>query len=157
MHIGKYVIGEGKIKIYLCAVKKTIMAIRRFGVSLESELLEELDHYAEGNGFSNRSRAIRFLIEKYVTEEKWMCNHIVAGTVLVLCDKDRRDVAVRISDVIRENENCVLSSSVYFVSDTACLYVVTVKGEAARLTELGTRLTSINGVRHGKLLMSRVE
>lgn len=86
-----------------------------------------------------------------------MCNHIVAGTVLVLCDKDRRDVAARISDVIRENESCVLSSSVYFVSDTACLYVVTVKGEAARLTELGTRLTSINGVRHGKLLMSRVE
>ncbi len=126
-------------------------------MSLESELLEELDHYAEGNGFSNRSRAIRFLIEKYVTEEKWMCNHIVAGTVLVLCDKDRRDVAARISDVIRENESCVLSSSVYFVSDTACLYVVTVKGEAARLTELGTRLTSINGVRHGKLLMSRVE
>ena len=40
------------------------MALKRFGVSLEDDLLESLDQYVLENGFSNRSQAIRFLIEK---------------------------------------------------------------------------------------------
>ena len=40
------------------------MALRRFGVSLEDELLAALDNFARDNGFANRSQAIRFLIEK---------------------------------------------------------------------------------------------
>ena len=54
------------------------MALKRFGVSLEDYLLEDLDQYVKQNGFTNRSQAIRFLIEKNVTEQKWLCNHIVA-------------------------------------------------------------------------------
>ncbi len=133
------------------------MSLKRFGVSLESGLLDELDRYTAENGFSNRSRALRFLIEKYVTEEKWACNNIVAGTVMILCDKNAGDVQGRIQDTIRMYEGLVLSSTVYFVSGTCCLYVVVLKGEAVSLTALADRLTSINGVRHGKLLMSRVD
>ena len=57
------------------------MALKRFGVSLEDELLESLDSFVKDDGFANRSQAIRFLIEKNLAEKKWQCNHIVAGTV----------------------------------------------------------------------------
>ena len=40
------------------------MAVTRFGVSLDEELLHALDEYVEENNFSNRSQAIRHLIEK---------------------------------------------------------------------------------------------
>ena len=40
------------------------MALKRFGVSLEDDLLDALDQYVMENGFPNRSQAIRFLIEK---------------------------------------------------------------------------------------------
>lgn len=56
------------------------MPLKRFGVSLEDNLLESLDQYVSENGFANRSQAIRFLVEKNVAEKKWQCNHIVAGT-----------------------------------------------------------------------------
>ena len=52
------------------------MSLKRFGVSLEDNLLESLDQYVNENGFANRSQAIRFLIEKNVAERKWQCNHI---------------------------------------------------------------------------------
>ena len=55
------------------------MPLKRFGVSLEDNLLESLDQYVSENGFANRSQAIRFLVEKNVAEKKWQCNHIVAG------------------------------------------------------------------------------
>lgn len=39
------------------------MSLKRFGVSLEDNLLESLDQYVNENGFANRSQAIRFLID----------------------------------------------------------------------------------------------
>ena len=57
------------------------MALKRFGVSLEDELLEQLDALVKEDGYANRSQAIRFLIEKNLAEKKWQCNHIVAGTI----------------------------------------------------------------------------
>ena len=59
------------------------MPLKRFGVSLEDNLLESLDQYVSENGFANRSQAIRFLVEKNVAEKKWQCNHIVAGRILL--------------------------------------------------------------------------
>ena len=49
------------------------MPLKRFGVSLEDNLLESLDQYVSENGFANRSQAIRFLVEKNVAEKKWQC------------------------------------------------------------------------------------
>lgn len=46
------------------------MPLKRFGVSLEDNLLESLDQYVSENGFANRSQAIRFLVEKNVAEKK---------------------------------------------------------------------------------------
>ncbi|MFW6327447.1 MAG: CopG family ribbon-helix-helix protein, partial [Bacteroidota bacterium] len=46
------------------------MSIKRFGVSLEAEVLEEVDIFVHENKFPNRSQAIRFLIEKNIVEKK---------------------------------------------------------------------------------------
>lgn len=133
------------------------MTLKRFGVSLEDELLESLDKYVEKNGFSNRSQAIRFLIEKNVAEEKWMCNHTVAGTIVIMYDNGRKDITSRIADIEQEHQELILSSSQYFINSNFCLHIVTVMGEAFRLTELSDRLIAVKGIKHGKLVMSRAE
>lgn len=50
------------------------MGLKRFGVSLDESLLESLDLFVVNNGFTNRSQAIRFLVEKNIAETKWLCN-----------------------------------------------------------------------------------
>lgn len=55
------------------------MALARFGVSLEEEILRALDRFVIENSFPNRSRAIRHLIEKNLLEEKWQSNELVAA------------------------------------------------------------------------------
>ncbi len=133
------------------------MALKRFGVSLEEELLGELDQYAEANGFANRSQAIGFLIGKYVTEQKWQCNHIVAGTIIVLYDRDKKEIASKIAATELRYSEAILSSSQYYIDNRICMHIATVRGEAHRLTELSDRLTTIKGIRHGKLSMSRAD
>ena len=63
------------------------MGLKRFGVSLDESLLESLDLFVVNNGFTNRSQAIRFLVEKNIAETKWLCNHVVAGTIIIMYDQ----------------------------------------------------------------------
>ena len=130
------------------------MALKRFGVSLEDDLLESLDQYVLENGFSNRSQAIRFLIEKNLAEKKWLCNHIVAGTIIIMYDQGKKEIA---SKIILIEQDVILSSSQYFINKNFCLHIATVMGEAHRLTDLSDRLTTIKGIKHGKLVMSRAD
>lgn len=133
------------------------MSIKRFGVSLEDNLLESLDQYVDENGFANRSQAIRFLIEKNVAEKKWQCNHIVAGTIIIMYDQEKTAIASKIVSIQQDYQEVILSSSQYYVNQNFCLHIVTVMGTAHRLTELSDKLTAIKGIKHGKLVMSRAD
>lgn len=120
-------------------------------------MLEALDRYVRGNGFQNRSQAIRFLVEKSIAEQKWLCNHVVAGTIIVMYGQARKDIASRIADIQHDYQDVILSSSQYYISRDSCLHIAAVKGAAHRLTELSDLLTAIRGIRHGKLVMSRAD
>lgn len=133
------------------------MALKRFGVSLEEEVSDALDQYVIDNGFPNRSQAIRFLIEKNVAEKKWMCNHIVAGTIIIMYDQDKKEISTKIGSIEQNYQDAILSSSQYFINKNFCLHIATVMGEAHRLTELADKLTAIKGIKHGKLVMSRAD
>ena len=133
------------------------MSIKRFGVSLEDNLLESLDQYVDENGFANRSQAIRFLIEKNVAEKKWQCNHIVAGTIIIMYDQEKTAIASKIVSIQQDYQDVILSSSQYYVNQNFCLHIVTVMGTAHRLSELSDKLTAIKGIKHGKLVMSRAD
>ena len=129
------------------------MSLKRFGVSLEDNLLESLDQYVNENGFANRSQAIRFLIEKNVAER----NHIVAGTIVIMYDQVKKEISLKITGIQQNYKDVILSSSQYYINQNFCLHIVTVMGTAHRLTELSDKLTTIKGIKHGKLVMSRAD
>jgi len=132
------------------------MSVSRFGVSLEEELLKSLDEYVQSNGFSNRSQAIRYLIEKYTVEQKWQCDNIVAGAITLVYDHTKKDIRVKSIDIQFEYQEVILSSQNYHLNETNCLEIVVVKGPSYKLTELSDKLIAIKGLQHGKLIMSKV-
>ena len=131
------------------------MALKRFGVSLEDELLESLDQFVADNGFANRSQAIRFLVEKNVAERKWQCNHVVAGTIIIMYNQEKQEISSKIASIQQSYQDVILSSSQYYLNENFCLHIATVSGTAQTLTELSDRLITIKGIKHGKLVMSR--
>ena len=133
------------------------MGLKRFGVSLDESLLESLDLFVVNNGFTNRSQAIRFLVEKNIAETKWLCNHVVAGTIIIMYDQSKKDISVRIEETQQAYQQVILSSSQYYLNSNFCLHIATVTGEAYKLTELSDRLIAIKGIKHGKLVMSRAD
>lgn len=133
------------------------MTLKRFGVSLEDTLLNSLDQYVNENGFANRSQAIRFLVEKNVAEKKWQCNHTVAGTIILMYDQTKKEIALKITEIQKIYQDVILSSAQYYLNKSFTLHIATVTGTAYRLTELSDKLVSIKGIKHGKLVMSRAD
>jgi len=133
------------------------MTVVRFSVSLEEELLKELDLYADDNDFANRSQAVRHLIEKNIVEKKWHCNNIVAGAIVMTYDHHKKDIIARSNDIQHNYFDVILSSQHFHLSHEICLEIVAAKGHANTLTELADKLISIKGIKHGKLIMSKAD
>jgi CopG family nickel-responsive transcriptional regulator len=131
------------------------MSVSRFGVSLEEELLKSLDDYVAENRFANRSQAIRQLIEKYLAEEKWKCDNIVAGAVVLIFNIQKREILKKSSEIQFEYSDVVLSVQGFYLNEINYMEIIAVKGSSRRLTEISEKFIGIKGIEHGKLIMSR--
>ncbi len=133
------------------------MSVSRFGVSLEEELLAALDEFVTDNQFANRSQAIRYLIEKNITEEKWKCDNIVAGAVVLVYNNQKRDILVKSSEIQYEYSDVILSVQGFYLNELNYLEIIAVTGPSKKLTEVSEKLIGIKGIQHGKLVMSRAQ
>ncbi len=133
------------------------MSVSRFGVSLDEELLKELDKYVAENAFTNRSQAIRFLIEKNMAEEKWKCNNIVAGAIVLVFNNAKKEILKKSAEIQLEFSDVILSTQSFFLNEINLMQIIAVKGPSVKLTEVSDKLIGIKGIKHGKLIMGRAE
>ncbi len=130
------------------------MSIKRFGVSLEEDLLEDLDRLVDNNRFPNRSQAIRFLIKKNQIEEKWESDDVVAGAIVILYDHNLKELHEKVNGLQHEYHCLILAGQHIHIDDHNCLEVITIRGNAKKLKKLADKLRAIKGVKHGELVMS---
>ncbi|MDR2683566.1 MAG: nickel-responsive transcriptional regulator NikR [Dysgonamonadaceae bacterium] len=132
------------------------MAVTRFSVSLEEDLLEALDAFVKDNSYANRSQAFRALIEKNIVEKKWLCNNHVAGAIVLVYDSDKNEVASHLLAIQQNYSRWILSTQRFFRENHLCLEIVAVEGTAQELTTFSNEIITQKGVIHGKLIMSRL-
>lgn len=130
------------------------MKIKRFGVSLEEDLLKELDNLVKTHKFPNRSQAIRFLIRKNLVEEAWEKNKEVNGAIILIYDHHKRDLVNKSLDIQHDFSHIILSTQHVHLDHNNCLEIIALKGKAQDLKELSYKLIALKGVKHGKLLMT---
>jgi CopG family nickel-responsive transcriptional regulator len=133
------------------------MSTSRFSVSLESNLLEALDNYVAANNFPNRSQAVRQLIERNLVEEKWQCNNVVAGAIILIYDYHKREILNRLAEIQHDYQQEILSIQQFQFSGDFNFEIVAARGKSYRLTELADQLIALKGIRHGKLIMTQSE
>jgi len=131
------------------------MSVIRFGVSLDAEIMNELDEFVKVNHFPNRSQAIRTLIEKYAVEKKWQCDNEVAGAIVIVYDHHKRDINNKLNEIQHRHQTLILSVQHVHLDAENCLETIAVRGKASELTRLADNLITLKGVHHGKLIMTR--
>jgi CopG family nickel-responsive transcriptional regulator len=130
------------------------MSLKRFGVSLEDHLLEDLDAIVARKQFPNRSQAIRFLVSQSRVEEKWEDDADVAGAIVIVFDHHKKDLQTKSTDVQHEYHDVILSVQHVHLDHNNCLETIAVKGKASQIIDLSDRLIALKGIKHGKLVMS---
>ena len=130
------------------------MALRRFGVSLEQDLLSDLDRLVEKEQFPSRSGAIAYLVRKRMVEEKWEKDEEVAGAVVIVYDHTNLEMHKEIN-AIQHNYHClILSGQHIHLDDHNCLEVIAIRGKAYKLVKLSNKFKGLRGIKHVQLMMS---
>jgi len=128
--------------------------VQRFGVSLEEELLSELDSLVNKHGFPNRSQAIRYLIRNNRVEESWAENRKVAGALILVFDHHKRSLVNESLEIQHDFHHIILATQHVHLDQHRCMEIIALNGRAAELTHLKNRLISLKGMHHGRLVMS---
>lgn len=130
------------------------MGVKRFGVSLEENILSDLDKIVENKKFPNRSQAIRFLVSESKIEEKWKGDENVAGAIVLVYDHHKKDLQTHSTNIQHDYHNLILSVQHVHLDHNNCLETIAVKGKASELHALSDQLIALKGIKHGKLVMS---
>lgn len=133
------------------------MKVKRFGVSLDEQVLTELDAYVNNHQFPNRSQAIRHLICNNVIEDKSDRNKIVAGCIVLVYDHHKRDLQNKSTSLQHDYSDVILSSMHVHIDHHNCLETIAVMGRASLLKDLADKLITIKGVKHGKLVITTTD
>jgi CopG family nickel-responsive transcriptional regulator len=133
------------------------MQIKRFGVSLEDDILAKLDKLVSSKKFPNRSQALRFLINSYGVGEKWQNNQEVAGAIVMVYDHHKRELQSKSMGIQHDYHDLILSVQHVHLNHNNCLETIAVKGKAKKLTDLADRLKGIKGMKHVSFVMSVAE
>ena len=129
--------------------------ITRFGISMDSHLLNRFDRLIANQGYSNRSEAIRDMVRERLVKDEWENENIeTVGTITIIYDHHRHDLMEQLVDNQHKQHESVISTMHVHLDHHNCLEVLAVRGKAKNIKKIANDLISIKGVKHGKLVMT---
>ncbi len=127
----------------------------RFGVSLDSELLQKFDSLCEDRCYQTRSEAIRDLIRKDLVQKEWEDqNREVTGTLTLVYNHHQSDLAQKLTEIQHEALELIITSLHVHIDKHNCMEVLVLRGPVKDVRGIAQRLTSTRGIKHGKLSLS---
>ncbi|HEX5392472.1 MAG TPA: nickel-responsive transcriptional regulator NikR [Rhodocyclaceae bacterium] len=126
--------------------------VSRISISLQPQLLEELDHMVEARGFGSRSQAIGDMVAYQLAEHKRkLGNDVMVGTITLLYDRLTRGLQKKLADLQYEYLDEVISSLHVHLTQDQVMEVILVQGPAQRLQDIANEMTTLRGVITGQL------
>jgi CopG family nickel-responsive transcriptional regulator len=127
----------------------------RFGVSLDSDLLERFDRICEERCYQTRSEAIRDLIRKELVQKEWENqNQEVTGTLTLVYNHHQSDLAQKMTEIQHQALDIIITSLHVHIDAHNCMEVLVLRGSVKDVRSVARRLTSTRGIKHGKLSLS---
>jgi CopG family nickel-responsive transcriptional regulator len=124
--------------------------LERFGVSMESDLLERFDRLLIERGYASRSEAIRDLVRSELVRKEWADPKAeVIGTVSIVYPHHEHHLADALTDIQHSHHKSIISTTHVHLDAHTCLEVILLKGPSQTVKRIAEGLISTKGVRHG--------
>jgi CopG family nickel-responsive transcriptional regulator len=123
----------------------------RLSVSIEKPLYEALEKLVRKSGYENRSEFVRDLIRDRLIKGKWEEDEEVLGTLTLLYDHHRRQLAEKLTDLQHHHHTHILVTTHVHLSHDLCAEVILIRGRASLVRRLADALHRQKGVLHAEL------
>ena len=129
--------------------------LTRFGVSVDSELLEEFEAYVARQGtHENRSEVIRRMMREQLVNDAWQedSDTQCVGTITLVFDHHANDLSDRLDAIQHEHFDEVIVATHVHLDAHNCLEVIVVKGKSSVIRQISDAILGTKGVKHGRLV-----
>lgn len=130
------------------------MKLKRFGISLDKDLLSVFDTHRKTKKYTNRSEAIRDLIREDLVKKQWNEGKEIAGTITMIYDHHQRELLNKLTDIQHDFGQLIVSSQHVHLDHHNCLEVIVLKGRPQQAIRLADMMKAVKGVKHASLTMS---
>jgi CopG family nickel-responsive transcriptional regulator len=133
--------------------------MQRVTVTLDDELMADLDRIIAARGYQNRSEAIRDLARAGIREaarEAGGAGECVAALVYVY-DHAARELSKRLVQNFHGHHDMSLATLHVHLDDASCMEVTVLKGKAREVQHFAEHIIAERGVRHGRIVMIPAE
>jgi CopG family nickel-responsive transcriptional regulator len=127
------------------------MAIVRFSVSLDKDLVTEFDRTIKSDCCPTRSKAVGDLIRADLVKTEWQKGGEVAGAIVLVYDHHKRDILQRLTDVQHDCHDSIISTQHIHLDHDHCLEIVAVRGKPTAIEAVLRRLKAVKGLKHVSL------
>lgn len=132
--------------------------LKRFGVSMDGNLLRKFDHLVKERGYENRSEAVRDLVREAIIQQSWEdSEQIIAGSILLFYNHHHRNLLEEMTSIQHSVHHLILATTHFHLDQDSCLELIVVKGKVKEIQELSHKLTSLKGVGYGSFTVAPVE
>lgn len=155
--------GSGVFRASLAACQPGIEKMQRVTVTLDDDLIAELDKFQQQRGYQNRSEALRDLTRaglQEVQEPKGVEDSGVGSCVAALVftyDHEVRALAKRLASAQHDHHDLSVATLHVHLDHTSCLEVSVLRGSTADVRHFSEHVIAERGVRHGRLVIVPVD
>ncbi len=122
----------------------------RFGVAMESGLLEQFDQLVETRG-GTRSEAFRDLARAAIVKHQVRSGVEAVATLTLIYDHHVKDLSERLTELQHDLGEKIRSTLHIHLDHDNCLEIVVMHGRSDELQAVADRILALKGVLHGAL------
>jgi len=129
--------------------------MQRVTITIDDDLMRELDRIIAARGYQNRSEAIRDLARAGIRQAAETLDRqrdCVAALVYVY-DHAARQLSKRLADTFHDHHELSLASMHAHLDHDSCMEVTILRGRADKVQHFADHVIAERGVRHGRVML----
>lgn len=133
--------------------------MQRVTITLDDDLMAQLDRMIEQHGYQNRSEAIRDFARagmQQAAQDAGKSGECVAALVYVY-DHAARDLSSRLVNNFHDHHDLSLATLHVHLDNDNCMEITALKGPTSEVQHLADQVIAERGVRYGRVVMIPTE
>ncbi|NBC99194.1 nickel-responsive transcriptional regulator NikR [Atlantibacter hermannii] len=132
--------------------------MQRVTLSLDDDLLAEVDALIQTRGYQNRSEAVRDLVRAGLQDAAdTSASGPCIAALFYIYDHEARELSRRLTRTFHDHHDLSLTSLHVHLDHGSCLEVSLLKGETQQVRTFADKVITERGVRHGQVIVVPVE